>query len=157
MRADETWMTLALAVAVRGTPIFNPRVGAVVVAEDRFVSLGWHERVSNPHAEIVALADAGCRARGSTLYVTLEPCNHYGRTPPCVDAIVASGVARVVIGTRDPNPHVVGGGAASLRRAGVEVCVGVLADETLKLIERWVDLVSGSALPVASGPGLTGP
>lgn len=143
MEADEKWMTLAIAVAFRGTPIFNPRVGAVIVAEGRFVSLGWHERVGGPHAEIVALADAGRGARNSTLYVTLEPCNHYGRTPPCVDAILASGVRRVVIGARDPNPHVAGGGMSSLERAGLEVCVGVLASEAWRLIEPWAHVVSG--------------
>jgi diaminohydroxyphosphoribosylaminopyrimidine deaminase/5-amino-6-(5-phosphoribosylamino)uracil reductase len=134
---DERWMALALSVARRSTPVPNPRVGAVVVVDGRFVGLGWHERAGGPHAEVIALEAAGEAARGSTLYVTLEPCNHYGRTPPCVDTILDAGVDRVVIGTHDPNPRVTGGGAARLRDAGIEVCVGVLSREARQLVEAW--------------------
>ena len=93
----------------------NPVVGAVVVARDEVVGEGWHERTGGPHAEVVALEAAGERARGGTLFVTLEPCAHHGRTPPCVDAILAAGIARVVVGARDPNPKPDGRGFARLR------------------------------------------
>jgi diaminohydroxyphosphoribosylaminopyrimidine deaminase/5-amino-6-(5-phosphoribosylamino)uracil reductase len=112
MRDDGRWMALALSVARRATPDPNPRVGAIVVQGDCFVALAWHERAGGAHAEVSALAAAAEKARGSTLYVTLEPCNHYGRTPPCVDTILAARVDRVVIGCCDPNPHVTGGGEA---------------------------------------------
>jgi len=136
-------MALALSVARRAIPAPNPRVGAVVVAEGRFVALGWHERVGGPHAEAIALAAAEGKARAGTLYVTLEPCNHYGRTPPCASAILASGVKRVVIGARDPNPHVTGGGAARLTDCGIEVCFGVLAHEAQQLVEEWAARLTG--------------
>jgi diaminohydroxyphosphoribosylaminopyrimidine deaminase / 5-amino-6-(5-phosphoribosylamino)uracil reductase len=110
---------LELAERGRGTTHPNPVVGAVVVADGEIVGEGWHERQGGPHAEVVALEAAGDRARGATLYVTLEPCTHHGRTPPCVDAIVAAGVARVVAGSLDPFPgH--GGGLDRLQAAGIE-------------------------------------
>jgi diaminohydroxyphosphoribosylaminopyrimidine deaminase / 5-amino-6-(5-phosphoribosylamino)uracil reductase len=112
---------LELAERGRGTTRPNPVVGAVVGAGDDVVGEGWHERAGGPHAEVVALDAAGERARGATLYVTLEPCAHHGRTPPCVDAIIAAGVARVVAGAADPNPKTDGRGVARLREAGVEV------------------------------------
>jgi diaminohydroxyphosphoribosylaminopyrimidine deaminase / 5-amino-6-(5-phosphoribosylamino)uracil reductase len=112
---------LELAERGRGTTHPNPIVGAVLVAEDEVVGEGWHERAGGPHAEVVALEAAGERARGATLYVTLEPCAHHGRTPPCADAIVAAGVARVVVGAPDPNPKTDGQGLARLRDAGVDV------------------------------------
>ncbi len=154
---DERWMALALAVARRATPAPNPRVGAVVVADGRFVALGWHERAGGPHAEVIALAAAEGKAQASTLYVTLEPCNHYGRTPPCAAAILVAGVKRVVIGTRDPNPHVTGGGAARLRDAGIEVRIGVLAGEARQLVEGWaVRLARRSPVEVGPPPLLVG-
>jgi diaminohydroxyphosphoribosylaminopyrimidine deaminase/5-amino-6-(5-phosphoribosylamino)uracil reductase len=112
---------LELAERGRGTTHPNPVVGAVVVARGEVVGEGWHERAGGPHAEVVALEAAGEEARGATLYVTLEPCAHHGRTPPCVDAIIAAGVARVVAGARDPNPKTDGQGLARLRAAGVDV------------------------------------
>ena len=112
---------LELAERGRGTTHPNPVVGAVVVAGGEIVGEGWHERAGGPHAEVVALEAAGGRARGADLYVTLEPCAHHGRTPPCVDAIVAAGIARVVVGAVDPNPKTDGQGFARLRTAGVEV------------------------------------
>ena len=112
---------LELAERGRGTTHPNPVVGAVVVAGDEVVGEGWHERAGSPHAELVALEAAGERTRGATLYVTLEPCAHYGRTPPCVDAIVAAGIARVVVGAPDPNPKTDGQGFARLRQSGVDV------------------------------------
>ena len=135
MRTDADYMRLAVALGRRalGRTGPNPCVGAVVVAGNRIVGRGYHRRAGGPHGEIEALRAAGARARGATLYVTLEPCNHHGRTPPCTDAVVASGVRRVVFGIRDPNPHVRGGGAARLRRRGLQVDGGVEADACAEL------------------------
>ncbi len=120
---------LALAERGRGLTSPNPMVGAVLVRDGQVVGEGFHAEAGGPHAEIMALAAAGERARGATLYVTLEPCNHHGRTPPCTRAIRNAGVARVVAGAVDPNPHVTGGGAGVLRAAGLEVTVGARGDE----------------------------
>jgi diaminohydroxyphosphoribosylaminopyrimidine deaminase/5-amino-6-(5-phosphoribosylamino)uracil reductase len=129
--SDETFMRRALALAERGRGLTspNPMVGAVVVRDGEIVGEGFHARAGAPHAEVAALAAAGARARGGTLYVTLEPCNHHGRTPPCAPAVLASGVTRVVAAMADPNPFVSGGGAATLRAGGVRVETGVLADD----------------------------
>lgn len=116
---------LELAERGRGTTHPNPVVGAVVVRDGEVVGEGWHERAGGPHAEIVALEAAGDRARGATLYVTLEPCAHHGRTPPCADAVAAAGIARAVVGAGDPDPRTDGGGIARLREAGI----GVVAAE----------------------------
>ena len=124
---------LSLAEQGRGLTSPNPMVGAVVVRDGAVVGEGFHAEAGGPHAEIVALAAAGERARGATLYVTLEPCNHHGRTPPCTRAIRNAGVARVVTGAVDPNPHVTGGGADVLRASGIEVAVGVLDGEVRAL------------------------
>jgi diaminohydroxyphosphoribosylaminopyrimidine deaminase / 5-amino-6-(5-phosphoribosylamino)uracil reductase len=113
---------LVLAERGRGTASPNPLVGAVVVRDGEVVGEGWHERPGEPHAEVNALRAAGDRAAGATLYVTLEPCAHHGRTPPCADAVIAAGVTRVVVGTRDVNPVALGG-VDRLRAAGVEVDV----------------------------------
>ena len=120
---DLEWMTRALTLAARGRGLTspNPMVGAIVVRDGALVAQRFHERAGAAHAEAAALAEAGPRAQGATLYVTLEPCNHEGRTPPCVDAIVRAGIRRVVSATRDPNPRVKGGGAAALVAAGIEV------------------------------------
>src|SRR5437773_1850542 len=109
---------LELAERGRGTTHPNPVVGAVLVRDGEVVGEGWHERAGGPHAEIAALEAAGAQARGATLYVTLEPCTHHGRTPPCVEALLAAGVARVVAGSLDPSPKA-GGGLERLRAAGV--------------------------------------
>ena len=118
-------MTIARAIALaengRGTTYPNPLVGAVVVRGGEVVGEGWHARRGESHAEVNALRAAGDRARGATLYVTLEPCTHHGTTPPCVDAILDAGVERVVVGARDPNPNVSGDGVGRLRQAGVDV------------------------------------
>jgi diaminohydroxyphosphoribosylaminopyrimidine deaminase/5-amino-6-(5-phosphoribosylamino)uracil reductase len=116
-------------------------VGAVLVVGDEVVGQGWHEGPGTPHAEIMALTEAGERARGATLYVTLEPCSHQGRTPPCADAVVAAGVARVVVGARDPNPKVDGRGLDRLRAAGVEVDL-LDAFEARRQNEAWRTWVS---------------
>jgi diaminohydroxyphosphoribosylaminopyrimidine deaminase/5-amino-6-(5-phosphoribosylamino)uracil reductase len=116
---------LELAERGRGTTSPNPAVGAVVVRDGQVAGEGWHMRPGGPHAEVVALEQAGERARGATLYVTLEPCAHHGRTPPCADAVIAAGVARVVAAVGDPNPQTNGQGFARLRAAGIEVeCPG---------------------------------
>ena len=112
---------LALAERARGKTKPNPWVGAVLVRDGEIVGEGWTEPAGSRHAEIVALAEAGERARGATLYVTLEPCSHHGRTPPCADAVIAAGVGRVVVGAADPNPLVGGAGLERLRAAGVDV------------------------------------
>jgi diaminohydroxyphosphoribosylaminopyrimidine deaminase/5-amino-6-(5-phosphoribosylamino)uracil reductase len=121
------FMEIALTLAERGRGWVepNPLVGAVVVAQGKVVGTGWHQRFGEAHAEVNALAAAGAAARGATLYVTLEPCCHHGKTPPCVDAIIKAGVAKVVAAVRDPFPQVAGGGFAQLQSAGVEVEVGV--------------------------------
>lgn len=131
-RDDETWMrsALELAQAVRAGTSPNPWVGAVVVpAGDEPVAEGSTQPPGGPHAEAVALDLAGETARGSTLYVTLEPCSHHGRTPPCAESIIAAGVTRVVVGIVDPDPQVAGRGVETLRRAGIQVDVGVNARE----------------------------
>jgi diaminohydroxyphosphoribosylaminopyrimidine deaminase/5-amino-6-(5-phosphoribosylamino)uracil reductase len=130
---------LELAERGRGTTHPNPVVGAVVVAGDEVVGEGWHERAGGPHAELVALEAAGERTRDASLYVTLEPCAHYGRTPPCVDAIVAAGIGRVVVGASDPNPKTNGQGFARLRQAGIEVELldGELARHARRQTEAW--------------------
>ncbi len=140
--AARHFMRTALELAKLSQPAPNPRVGALVVRAGEVVGWGWHERAGAAHAEVAALARAGELARGATVYVTLEPCNHFGRTPPCVDALLRAGVARVVIGARDPNAHVRGGGAVRLLAAGVEVVEGVLRPESADLIADWVASLS---------------
>lgn len=137
---DERYMHQALALAARakGATLPNPMVGALVVHRGRIVGRGFHRRAGEKHAEWLALEQAGQRARGATLYVTLEPCAHTGRTPPCVEAILRSGIARVVAAMRDPNPLNRGRGLRRLRRRGVRTRVGVLAEEAAALNEIFV-------------------
>src|SRR5260221_8423887 len=125
IEADFPWMQRALALAERGRGRVepNPLVGAVIVRNGVAGGEGWHERFGSPHAECNALAAAGEFARGATLYVTLEPCCHHGKTPPCTDAIIAAGVERVVAAMPDPYPQVAGRGTGALRSAGIEVVV----------------------------------
>jgi diaminohydroxyphosphoribosylaminopyrimidine deaminase/5-amino-6-(5-phosphoribosylamino)uracil reductase len=133
--ADREFMRLALGLAGRGlfTTTPNPRVGCVVVGDGQVVGEGFHARAGGPHAEAIALAAAGGRAAGATVYTTLEPCSHHGRTPPCVDALIAARVRRVVAAMGDPNPRVGGDGFARLRAAGVAVESGLLEDEAREL------------------------
>jgi len=128
-------MARALRLAERGlyTTTPNPRVGCVAVRDGAVVGEGFHERAGEPHAEVNALRAAGPRAASATIYVTLEPCSHHGRTPPCVDALIAAKVQRVVAATGDPNPKVAGEGFARLRAAGIEVSSGLLEDEAREL------------------------
>jgi diaminohydroxyphosphoribosylaminopyrimidine deaminase/5-amino-6-(5-phosphoribosylamino)uracil reductase len=137
---DEHFMRAALELAVqgRGTTSPNPMVGALVVRDGEVVGRGFHEFAGGPHAEVAAIDAAGAQARGATLYVTLEPCNHTGRTPPCTLKIIAAGIRRVVIGMQDPNPRVAGGGAEFLQARGLDITLGVCADEARQLNEAFV-------------------
>jgi len=130
-------MHAALRLARLAAPYPNPAVGALVVLSGEIVGVGYHERAGAAHAETVALAAAHQLARGADLYVTLEPCNHHGRTPPCVDAILRAGIRRVVIGCLDPNPKVCGGGCARLAADGVAIAFGPWRSEAEALIESW--------------------
>lgn len=131
---DLRYMQLALTLGRRGQGRTwpNPAVGAVVVKDGVIIGRGWTQPGGRPHAEPVALAQAGAAAKGATLYVTLEPCSHFGKSPPCADAIVAAGIARVVAAVEDPNPDVAGQGHARLRAAGIKVDVGLCADEAAR-------------------------
>ena len=137
--SDEALMALALELAARGrgSTSPNPMVGAVLWNAGRIVGRGHHVRAGAPHAEVVAIEEAGPLARGATLYCTLEPCCHTGRTPPCADRIVEAGVRRVVVGVRDPDPRVDGGGIRRLRDHGIEVVVGVAAERAARLNEAF--------------------
>jgi len=133
--ADELYMARALRLAARGiySTHPNPNVGCVILADGAVVGEGWHRQAGGPHAEVFALQQAGERARGATVYVTLEPCSHYGRTPPCADALVAAGVARVLVAMQDPNPRVAGQGLRRLREAGIAVEAGLLESQAQAL------------------------
>jgi len=132
---DRFAMQRALSLAARGleTTDPNPRVGCVIAQRGRVIAEGWHERAGEAHAEVAALRAAGAQAAGATVYLTLEPCSHHGRTPPCVEALIAARVARVVIAVSDPNPLVHGKGAAALRAAGVSVETGLMEEEATEL------------------------
>jgi diaminohydroxyphosphoribosylaminopyrimidine deaminase/5-amino-6-(5-phosphoribosylamino)uracil reductase len=137
--ADQIWMrrALDLAARARGRTSPNPMVGAVLVKDGQLIGEGFHAYAGSDHAEVAALRDAGPAARGATLYVSLEPCCHYGRTPPCVEQILQAGIRRVVAACEDPNPAVSGKGIAALRAAGLSVDVGVLAEEAERLNEAF--------------------
>jgi diaminohydroxyphosphoribosylaminopyrimidine deaminase/5-amino-6-(5-phosphoribosylamino)uracil reductase len=137
---DDAYMRRALELAERGRGLVapNPLVGAVVVRDAEVVGEGWHEGPGTPHAEVVALEAAGERARGATLYVSLEPCSHFGRMPPCAPTVARAGVARVVAATRDPNPLVDGRGVQILEDAGISVEVGLLERDALRLNEAFI-------------------
>ncbi|WP_333871245.1 bifunctional diaminohydroxyphosphoribosylaminopyrimidine deaminase/5-amino-6-(5-phosphoribosylamino)uracil reductase RibD [Desulforamulus putei] len=144
MNQDRHYMRMALELAAkaRGRTSPNPMVGAVVVKDGEVVGKGFHARAGSAHAEVVALADAGEKARGATVYVTLEPCCHHGRTGPCTEALLKAGVKRVVAAMTDPNPLVAGKGLAVLREAGVEVQSGLLQEEALRLNEVFIKYIT---------------
>ncbi len=137
---DRRFMAEALALAEKGRGLTspNPIVGALVVRDGIIAGSGWHQRAGGPHAEVYAIREAGDRARGGTLYVTLEPCCHYGKTPPCTELIIESGIARVVAAMKDDNPLVCGNGCASLEASGVIVDVGVMEAEARRLNEAFL-------------------
>lgn len=142
--ADKIFMKKALRLARKGlgrtSP--NPMVGAVIVRDGKAIASGYHRKAGENHAEVEALSDLGGKVdSGDTLYVTLEPCNHHGKTPPCTEAILRSGIKHVVIGMKDPNPDVSGGGEEYLRKNGVEVRKGVLERECRKLNEVFIKYI----------------
>lgn len=144
MDADKKYMALALELAERGrggvSP--NPMVGAVVVRRERIVGKGYHTKAGFPHAEIKALRNAGPKAKGATLYINLEPCGHFGRTPPCTEEIIKAGIREVVAAMADPNPLNSGKGFARLRRAGIKVRIGILREEAKKLNETFLKFIT---------------
>jgi diaminohydroxyphosphoribosylaminopyrimidine deaminase/5-amino-6-(5-phosphoribosylamino)uracil reductase len=146
---DSHWMAQALRLAEKGlySTSPNPRVGCVLVKENKIIGEGWHERAGEPHAEVHALRAAGNTAQGATAYVTLEPCSHFGRTPPCADALIAAGVARVVVAMQDPNPLVAGQGIARLCAAGIAVESGLMETVACELNAGFVSrMVRGTPL-----------
>ncbi len=156
-RPQRHFMRRALAEARKGLgrTAPNPCVGAVIVRDGRIVGSGYHRRAGTPHAEIHALRAAGPAARGATLYVTLEPCNHYGRTPPCAHAVADAGIAEVVIGLLDPNPAVAGGGADYLRSRGIPVVTGVLEKQCREINRPFLKHVATSMPWVVLKAGLS--
>jgi diaminohydroxyphosphoribosylaminopyrimidine deaminase/5-amino-6-(5-phosphoribosylamino)uracil reductase len=146
--SDRKWMWHALELAERGRGLVepNPLVGAVIVRGQKPIGAGWHERYGAVHAETNALVAAGAGARGATLYVTLEPCSHQGKTPPCTTAILSAGIGRVVAALRDPNPQVAGEGARLLRDAGVSVDLGLCAENARRQNAPYLKLI-GSGRP----------
>lgn len=142
--SDERYMRMALALARKGLGHThpNPPVGAVIVKGRRIVGAGYHKRAGGDHAEIAALKKAGKRAEGATIYVTLEPCAHHGKTPPCVDAVIHSGIKRAVIGTVDPNPMVAGRGIKALKHASVITAVGIMRKEADNLIRHFKKFIT---------------
>ncbi|MCM3077808.1 bifunctional diaminohydroxyphosphoribosylaminopyrimidine deaminase/5-amino-6-(5-phosphoribosylamino)uracil reductase RibD [Brevibacillus invocatus] len=146
MKTDIDYMSMAidLAKSAKGQTSPNPLVGAIVVKNGTIVGMGAHLRAGEPHAEIHALKMAGNQAVGSTLYVSLEPCSHHGKTPPCTDAILSSGVRKVVVATKDPNPLVAGSGVDKLKEAGLEVVVGIQEQEAIQLNEVFFHYVQSS-------------
>lgn len=140
LKTDEYYMSLALQLAqtAKGKTNPNPLVGAVIVKDGMIVGTGLHRKAGEPHAEVHAFRMAGEHAKGATLYVTLEPCSHYGKTPPCAELVKESGVSRVVIAMKDPNPLVAGRGIKLLEEAGMAVEVGVLEEEARKINERFI-------------------
>ena len=153
-------MARALELARQGlySAAPNPRVGCVIASGEQLLGEGFHARTGGPHAEIEALAAAGERARGATVYLGLEPCSHEGRTPPCTEALIAAGVGRVVAALEDPNPRVAGGGFEALRRAGIETAVGLMAEEARALNAGFISRMARGRprLTVKLGASLDG-
>ncbi len=145
---DKYYMRRALVLAVRafGETEPNPVVGAVVVRDGKIVGKGWHEKAGGKHAEVIALEDAGSEAEGATIYVTLEPCNHHGKTGPCSELTVKKGIKRVVYSLGDPNEKA-RGGAEFLKESGIEVKNGVLKDETEQVLFSWLYYIAHGSFP----------
>ncbi|MDP9139984.1 MAG: bifunctional diaminohydroxyphosphoribosylaminopyrimidine deaminase/5-amino-6-(5-phosphoribosylamino)uracil reductase RibD [Pseudomonadota bacterium] len=135
-----SWMARALQLAALGSATThpNPRVGCVIVQGDRIVGSGWHQRAGEAHAEVHALRVAGDRARSATMFVSLEPCSHHGRTPPCADAVIAAGISEIWIAMLDPNPLVAGRGVERLRAAGIQVHVGLMEAQACELNRSYI-------------------
>ncbi|MEC8525454.1 MAG: bifunctional diaminohydroxyphosphoribosylaminopyrimidine deaminase/5-amino-6-(5-phosphoribosylamino)uracil reductase RibD [Pseudomonadota bacterium] len=138
--ADRQWMAAALKLAAQGmySTSPNPRVGCILVKDGEAIGEGWHQKAGEPHAEVLALRAAGDNARGATAYVTLEPCSHYGRTPPCAEGLIKAGVSRVVAAVCDPNPDVAGRGFQMLRETGIEVVESCLEDQATAINEGFM-------------------
>lgn len=149
--SDQKFMqrALELAVKARGRTNPNPMVGAVIVKNGQIIGEGYHHQAGTPHAEIHALNAAGQNADGATLYVTLEPCSHYGRTPPCADAVIRSGIIRTVVAAVDPNPQVAGKGIEKIKKAGIEVEVGIMGAEAARLNEVFNKYIT-TGLPLTA-------
>lgn len=141
---DRQYMQRALDLAAKGAGFVspNPMVGAVVVKDGQVIGEGYHQAAGGPHAEVHALNAAGSSARGATLYVTLEPCNHFGRTPPCTEKIITAGIRRIVVAMADPNPKVKGGGNDYLKAQGIEVACGVCQEDARKLNESFIKSIT---------------
>ena len=141
---DYRFMGQALQLAAQGiyTTDPNPRVGCVIVRNNQIIGQGWHRAAGEPHAEVYAVHEAGEQASGATLYVTLEPCNHFGRTPPCVDTLITAGLTRVVVAMQDPNPKVAGQGIARLKQANIDVAVGLMQQQAEALNPGFVSRFS---------------
>jgi len=135
-------MAYGLAEQGRGRTSPNPCVGAVIVRNGRIVGTGFHREAGEPHAEAIALAEAGRRSRGATIYITLEPCAHWGRTPPCADGLIRAGLKRAVVSAIDPNPLVDSRGVRALRKAGIEVSLGLLKEKNLRLNESYLKYIT---------------
>jgi diaminohydroxyphosphoribosylaminopyrimidine deaminase/5-amino-6-(5-phosphoribosylamino)uracil reductase len=150
---DSRYMAQAIALAKRGrfTTSPNPNVGCVIVSQGKVVGQGWHQYAGGPHAEVVALKQAGDQAKGATCYVTLEPCSHFGRTPPCADGLIKAGVSKVIAAMVDPNPQVSGNGLKKLQAAGIETHAGLLEADAMALnrgfIKRMIHQRSASGSP----------
>ena len=144
MTIDEKYMRIALSLARKGEGLTNPNpaVGAVIVKNGRIVGKGYHKRCGLPHAEVNALNEARGRAKGATLYVTLEPCDHFGRTPPCTDAIINAKIKRVVIGMKDPNPITNGRGIKKINSHGIKTTIGVLETEAIGLNKPFIKFIT---------------
>lgn len=144
LKLDNYYMKMALELAAKGEGVVNPNplVGAVIVKDGQVVGKGYHKLYGGPHAEVYAIKDAGHKAKGADIYVTLEPCSHYGKTPPCVEAILKAGIKRVIAAMTDPNPLVAGKGLQLLKQNGVEVISGVMEEEAKKLNEIFIKFIT---------------
>ncbi len=144
VNTDEKYMRIAIKLAARARGLTNPNpaVGALIVKDDKIIGKGYHERAGLPHAEINALNEAGKAAKDASLYVTLEPCDHFGRTPPCTDAIIRSGIRKVIVGMKDPNPINNGRGIKKINRCGIKTKIGILGEEALSLNRPYLKFIT---------------